>query len=143
LLFTWTLIKFYHFNIDIDIPQAKIFLQSVNFGEGALGFSGGTAPFGPPGLRAWRGGLEAGEGKGGELRPYIHYSFFTLSTIYSLSIAVIIGGDRGKEWKGKEGEEIIRKERNGKYGKEKEREVDGTGKENRMENEGMGIRVIM
>jgi hypothetical protein len=41
--------KFYHFNTDTDIPQAKIFCQSVNIGEGALGFSGGgTAPFGPP-----------------------------------------------------------------------------------------------
>jgi hypothetical protein len=44
--------KFYHFKFDIDIPQANIFFQSVNIGEGALGFSGGTAPFGPPWLRA-------------------------------------------------------------------------------------------
>jgi hypothetical protein len=37
------------FNIYIDISQAKFFLQSVNIGEGALGFSGGTAAFGPLG----------------------------------------------------------------------------------------------
>jgi hypothetical protein len=37
--------KFYHFDIDIDIPKAKyFFLQSVNIGEGALGFSGGARP---------------------------------------------------------------------------------------------------
>jgi hypothetical protein len=53
LLFTWT--KFYHFNIDIDIPQAKFFfLQSVNIGEGALRFSGGHGPLWPPWLRACR-----------------------------------------------------------------------------------------
>jgi hypothetical protein len=33
------------FNIYIDISQAKFHLQSVNIGEGALRFSGGTAPF--------------------------------------------------------------------------------------------------
>jgi hypothetical protein len=40
--------KFYHFNTDTDIPQAKIFCQSVNIGEGALGFSGGHGPLWPP-----------------------------------------------------------------------------------------------
>jgi hypothetical protein len=39
------------FNIYIDISQAKIFLQSVNIGEGALGFSRGTAPLAPLGYR--------------------------------------------------------------------------------------------
>jgi hypothetical protein len=43
------------FNIYIDISQAKIFLQSVNIGEGALGFSGRHGPLWPPPpwLRAW------------------------------------------------------------------------------------------
>jgi hypothetical protein len=39
--------KFYHFNIDIDIPQAKFFFLSVNIGEGALAFSGGHGPLWP------------------------------------------------------------------------------------------------
>jgi hypothetical protein len=43
------------FNIYSDISQAKFCLQSVNIGEGALRFRGGTAPFGPHGYgpAAW------------------------------------------------------------------------------------------
>jgi hypothetical protein len=43
--------KFHHLYVDIDISQAN-FLQSVNIGEGALGFSGARSLILPPWLRA-------------------------------------------------------------------------------------------
>jgi hypothetical protein len=51
--------KFYHLYTDIDISQAKNFLQSANISEGALGFSGGHGPLlpPPPWLRACSAGL--------------------------------------------------------------------------------------
>jgi hypothetical protein len=44
--------KFYHFNIDIDIPQAKFFCSPLTLARGHSDLAGGTAPFGPPWLRA-------------------------------------------------------------------------------------------
>jgi hypothetical protein len=41
--------KFYHFNIDIDIAQAKIFCSPLTFARGHSDLAGGTAPFDPLG----------------------------------------------------------------------------------------------
>jgi hypothetical protein len=42
--------KFYHFNIDIDIPQAKIFCSPLTFARGHsdLAGGGGHGPLWPP-----------------------------------------------------------------------------------------------
>jgi hypothetical protein len=42
--------KFYHLYTDIDISQAKNFLQSANISEGHLDLAGARPPFAPPPL---------------------------------------------------------------------------------------------
>jgi hypothetical protein len=53
-------IKFYHLYIDIDISQAKIFLQSVNIGEGYSDLAGGHGPLLPHHLATGLVPTEAG-----------------------------------------------------------------------------------
>ena len=43
--------KFYHFNTDTDIPQAKLFVSPLILARGHSDLAGGgTAPFAPPPL---------------------------------------------------------------------------------------------